>query len=273
MATRTARLPRAGRTSRYAVASGVAVCAPWLFAAACNRARPPPPVTEDVAPSPHPAPPSSASNAAPAADGCIVINEHTQTGEEIDLEGLVGSNKARHPNGSMFTFYFLALGGWRCVQGIVGTSTLPEVQLAPRPHVELAGLLGHRVRVKGFPFAKTTAWHVRPVVLDVESVLALPEPPVDTESPPPGGCVVDSVIYDESGAVYGCGGGGNWCSAALPLPGGCRGPRTPPKFPPPGSPCPPGSRKAEDVGFCGRECWTPGYGGNCCDMACIRRTP
>jgi hypothetical protein len=91
---------------------------------------------------------------------------------------------------------------------------------------------------------------------------------------PPGGCIVQHVIYDESGQVYGCGyGGGNWCSAALPLPGGCRGPRQPPTYPPEGSPCPSGSRKAEEVGFCGRPCWTPGYGGNCCDIACSERTP
>jgi hypothetical protein len=104
---------------------------------------------------------------------------------------------------------------------------------------------------------------------EARAVLSLLQPgPPPANDVPPGGCIVDNVIYDESGQVYACGyGGGNWCSAALPLPGGCRGPRTPPKYPPPDAPCPPGSMAAAEAGFCSRACWTRGYGGRCCDIA------
>ena len=39
------------------------------------------------------------------------------------------------------------------------------------------------------------------------------------------GCKVDGVIYERSGAVYGCEGGGNWCASSPRLAGGC--PRRP----------------------------------------------
>ena len=44
-----------------------------------------------------------------------------------------------------------------------------------------------------------------------------------TEDVPKGGCVVDGVIYDATGNVYGCSAGGNWCSSSPPLAGGCVG--------------------------------------------------
>ena len=42
------------------------------------------------------------------------------------------------------------------------------------------------------------------------------------EDIPPGGCLVDGVIYDSKGQVYGCSGGGNWCASVGPLRGGCK---------------------------------------------------
>lgn len=43
-----------------------------------------------------------------------------------------------------------------------------------------------------------------------------PEAPPVVEQPPAGGWIQDEVIYDAEGNVYGCVGGGNWCSDSPP---------------------------------------------------------
>jgi len=184
----------------------------------------------------------------------------------MDLEGSVFGTFGLNPDHTRFPVWLLALGGFRCVRGVVGMVSIPEVQLAPRPGIDLVPLNSHLVRVRGKPFAAAASTYGKPVRIDVASVEVLPEPPVDLESPPPGGCVVHGVIYDAQGHIYACSGGGNWCSAALPLPGGCSGPRTPPKYPSPDAPCPAGSKSVKEVGFCERSCWTRGYGGMCCEV-------
>ena len=45
----------------------------------------------------------------------------------------------------------------------------------------------------------------------------LPEGPPSETTAPPGGWIQDEVIYDAQGNVYGCYGGGNWCSRAPAL--------------------------------------------------------
>ncbi len=112
-----------------------------------------------------------ASSTTDGGPGCIVIDEKKATGSNIELEGQVESGTAGHPNGTRFTFYLLQLSTPRCVQGLAGTTTVTEVQLAPMSHDrDVWDLVHAHVRVKGTPFPASTAWHVRPVLLGVQSV-------------------------------------------------------------------------------------------------------
>lgn len=60
------------------------------------------------------------------------------------------------------------------VEGLSETKQVTEVQLAPKDDgKDLRRLLNKRVRIRGTAFPEHTAWHVRPVLVDVDSVSAL----------------------------------------------------------------------------------------------------
>jgi hypothetical protein len=90
-------------------------------------------------------------------------------GGEVTLTGTVNSVKAEHPNGTSFNALVLAVEKpveSKSDEGTCKTDERKEVQLAGTPLPET--LVGKKVEVTGETFCEHTAWHVRPVLIDVK---------------------------------------------------------------------------------------------------------
>lgn len=109
-----------------------------------------------------------------AASVCIVVDAKDLTGGPVDLVGTVFTGTRGHPNGSSFDFVALRLAAPSCVKGLEDVKEVDEVHLAPKDDgASLRALASKKVRVTGTAFPEHTAWHVRPVVVDVASVTPL----------------------------------------------------------------------------------------------------
>jgi len=119
---------------------------------------------------------SAAPSAAPSAPppsmtDCITVDTSDQSGGPVVLEGTVYSGKHSHPNGSMFTFYGMNLLAPRCVVGLDETLKTDDVQLMSMDDMKLLKKFdGAKVHVTGSAFPEHTAWHVRPVLISVETI-------------------------------------------------------------------------------------------------------
>jgi hypothetical protein len=155
----------------------------FLAAAACSRK------TEasaelglDASPAPTAASAVASAKAAPSAsakntkdDGCIHVDEATNGGDHLEIDGVLSSGRHSHPNGSSFEFWFVTLPVPRCVVGLAETPTVTEIQLAPKDDkigAEVKKLVGKKVHVAGDAFPMLTAWHVRPVLISTDRVVA-----------------------------------------------------------------------------------------------------
>ena len=116
----------------------------------------------------------SAVTSASLANACIVVDENALTGGPVDLEGVLTTGTRGHPNGSSFTFFALALTQPRCVRGFAETEHVSEVQLTSTAAADDAKgfkpFVGKRVHIVGTAFPEHTAWHTRPVIVDVANV-------------------------------------------------------------------------------------------------------
>lgn len=90
--------------------------------------------------------------------------------DAVTVSGVLASVKSEHPNGSTFTALVMAIDRKIEIKGKPGedscaTEDRNEVQLAGKPLPEK--LVGKKVEVTGSPFCQHTAWHIRPVLIDV----------------------------------------------------------------------------------------------------------
>lgn len=100
--------------------------------------------------------------------GCIVVDAEDLAGDLVTLEGKVTTVRHSHPNGSSFEAYVLTLPSPRAVCGLDETTSVQEIQLAPMDSdKELRAAVGKRVRITGSAFPEHTAWHIRPVLVQV----------------------------------------------------------------------------------------------------------
>ena len=119
------------------------------------------------------------------------------------------------------------------------------------------------------PLTAPTTAEVVPRLSPPPAATAPPNPPARPQkasratpvAAPPGGCELDGITYEADGSIWACGGGGNWCSTAPRLPGGC------PKVKRPT--CPDGAVELDEIErqgkSCPRACWTDGH---CCARGC-----
>ena len=116
--------------------------------------------------------PSAAPSAPPPSiTDCITVDTSDLSGGPVVLEGIVYSGKHGHPNGSMFTFFGMMLVAPRCVVGLDETPTTTDVQLMSMDDMKsLKKFEGAKVHITGSAFPEHTAWHVRPVVVSVETI-------------------------------------------------------------------------------------------------------
>jgi len=122
-----------------------------------------PPKQPDVAALPgSPSSETTTTSSAPKVEPCLHV-----TGAKETLEGVVSCAEHSHPNGSHFRFCFITLDQPRCVEGSSDAKSVQEVQLIGNP--DFTALKGQRTRVTGSLSGGLTAWHVRPVLIDVDS--------------------------------------------------------------------------------------------------------
>lgn len=112
-----------------------------------------------------------ASEKRAAGAECITVDPDKGTGGNVTLEGVLAKGTHGHPNGSSFPIHVVTLPAPRCVKGS-DASSVSEVQVIGE-NKTLDALDGKKVRVKGSAFAPETAYHVRDVVISVESVTKL----------------------------------------------------------------------------------------------------
>lgn len=105
-------------------------------------------------------------------DGCIALDADKGTGSDVDLEGKIETGRHGHPNGSSFSFYMLVLAKPQCVRGSDDAPTVKEVQVlsTAEPAIDFEKWVGKKVHVTGSSFPPETAYHVRPVVVDVKTL-------------------------------------------------------------------------------------------------------
>ena len=119
------------------------------------------------------APKTSSSAAVPdaAVPACIHVDADEAKAGMTTLEGTVRKSRHSHPNGSSFEFYFLELAKPVCVVGSEELKETKEVQLLSTTDLRTYEKLdGKKVSVTGTAFPEETAYHVRPVLLDVRSL-------------------------------------------------------------------------------------------------------
>ena len=107
----------------------------------------------------------------PSMTDCIAVDTSDLSGGPVVLEGKVYTAKHSHPNGSMFTFYAMTLVAPRCVTGLDDTKVIADVQLMSMDDMKvLKKFDGAKVHLTGTAFPEHTAWHVRPVLISVETI-------------------------------------------------------------------------------------------------------
>ena len=99
--------------------------------------------------------------------------------EVTEISGNLSKGKFQHPNGTWVEFYVLKLVNPASIvaDGVNGIneseSNVEEIQIYSSSQAirkVLSELLGKNVTVKGTIFHAHTAWHVRPLVMDVIEV-------------------------------------------------------------------------------------------------------
>jgi hypothetical protein len=93
--------------------------------------------------------------------------------DAITVNGRIEAVRTTHPNGTIFTSYILKTD--RAIH-VEGDATTGSCSTDERMEIQIfgddvgPGIVGKSVTVTGSPFCEHTAWHIRPVVLQVRAI-------------------------------------------------------------------------------------------------------
>ncbi|MBI4861367.1 MAG: hypothetical protein HY815_14080 [Candidatus Riflebacteria bacterium] len=115
--------------------------------------------------------PEPAVEPAAAQDGGAITLKPDQ---EFTVQGKLSEVRSTHPNGSSFKSYILKVGrAIRLEDGDGSCSTDDRLEIHVFGDRIEAKLEGQQVTATGTAFCEHTAWHVRPIVMKVESISSL----------------------------------------------------------------------------------------------------